>query len=177
MSVAEYLLEYEGTPAGRHELVDGQVIMMSPETALHNRVKLRVVGALGKAIAEAGLDCEAFGDGMTVKIDEHTAREPDASVQCGRPLPDESQLLDLPVIVFEVVSPSSQRDDTGRKMIEYFSVGSIQHYLVVDPWKRIVVHHRRETHDRFQTVIAGSGTFDLSPPGISVSVQQLLGDR
>ena len=177
MSVTEYLSAYEGSTAGRYELVDGEVIMMSPETALHNRVKQLCFAALRKAIAETRLDCEVFGDGMAVKIDEYTAREPDASVQCGKTLPDESLLLDRPMIVLEVVSPSSQRDDTGRKMVEYSSVASIQHYVVVDPWRRVVVHHRREAQDRFQTVIMGSGILDLSPPGLSVPVHQLLSSR
>ena len=68
-----------------------------------------------------------FTDGMTVKIDKHTSREPDAAVQCGAKVNLDSITLDAPMIVVEVVSPSSERDDTGSKLAECFSVPSILH--------------------------------------------------
>ena len=61
-------------PNGSFELVQGEVIAMSPERAGHARAKLGIVSALASAISRAGLDCEAFTDGMTVRIDESTGK-------------------------------------------------------------------------------------------------------
>ena len=59
---------------------------------------------------------------MTVVIDNDTSREPDAAVQCDVAIDLDSMVLEAPLIVVEVVSPSSERDDTGDKLVEYFSV-------------------------------------------------------
>jgi Uma2 family endonuclease len=177
LRVEDYVRQYAGTPAGRYELVDGAVVTMAAETSLHNITKGRLFVEVDRAVSDAGLDCQVFTDGMTVKIDEHTAREPDAAVQCEGKILEGSLILDAPLIVFEVVSPSSERDDIGAKLVEYFSVSSIQHYVVVDPWKRVVVHHRRESGNMIQTVILGVGEVRFDPPGFSLAVEQLLGER
>src|SRR5882724_8740764 len=70
----------------RTELINGQVLAMSPERAAHNRAKIAVLLALKQAVARVGLNGEVFTDGMTVPIDDHTAYEPDALVRCGAPL-------------------------------------------------------------------------------------------
>ena len=48
-----------------------------------------------------------------------------------------------PVVVVEVLSPSTQENDTGAKLADYFQVASIRHNLIVHPTKRTVIHHRR----------------------------------
>ncbi len=174
MTVAQYLKKYEGVE-GRYELVDGKVLKMASETARHVRAKMRAIKAFENGLRKRKLECEVFGDGMTVKIDNYTAREPDLSVQCGPPASDDSLVLDNPMIVVEVVSPSSEFRDVYRKQIEYFSVPSIQHYLIVDQFKKVVLHNKRTGKDSFQSKIFGRGMIELDPPGFQVSVSELLG--
>ena len=77
MTVDEFLAWLDEGPEGmRHELVAGEVVAMAPERAGHARRKAEVWLALRDAIKAAGLTCEALPDGMTIKIDEHTAYEP-----------------------------------------------------------------------------------------------------
>src|SRR5712692_10128382 len=113
MSVAEFLDWAERQPKGRYELVDGQVIAMSPERNRHVLVKRSVANALGSVVTRAQVDCTVFSDGATVVIDKHNSREPDAAVHCG-PFDLDSLVLDTPIIVVEVLSPSSERSDTGE---------------------------------------------------------------
>ena len=177
MTAPEFLDWAMAQPWGRYELVDGQVVAMAPERLRHNLVKARLWQALADAVERAGLPCIVCTDGMTVVIDEHHAREPDAAIQCGGAIDLDTVVLDAPLVVIEVVSPSSGRDDTGVKLVEYFSVPSIQHYLIVDPDKRVVVHHERD-ESAIRTRILGEEAADLflEPPGFSVSVVALLGD-
>jgi Uma2 family endonuclease len=112
---------------------------------------------------------------MTVIIDNHHPREPDAAVQCGVAFEPNAMTLEAPLIVVEVTSPSTERDDTGEKLAEYFSVPSIQHYLIVNPSKKAVVHHARAQGSNIATRIATSGAIDLTP-GITVPVAELLPD-
>lgn len=174
LTVEEYLRWYLGQPAGRYELVNGTVVAQAPERARHNRCKAAAYQVLDRAIAKAKLPCTAFTDGMTVKIDEHTAREPDAAVQCGTKIDPDAIILDTPLIVVEVVSPPSERDDTGRKLAEYFSVPSILHYLIVDPFRPALIHHRRQAPDLILTQIHSSGQINLDPPGLVLDVADVL---
>jgi Uma2 family endonuclease len=140
MKVPEYLAWAEAQPQGRYELVNGEVVAMSPEQVRHNLVKLAVARALGDAVKRANLPCTVFTDGVGIIINENTVREPDASVQCGGKVNLDSMTIDAPLIVVEVASPSSERLDTHGKLVEYFSVQSIRHYLVVLPEQGVVVH-------------------------------------
>jgi Uma2 family endonuclease len=174
MTVAEFLDWAIAQPRGRYELVQGEVVAMAPERARHNLVKLAVARALDDAVKRAGLPCTVFTDGMTVVIDDEHAREPDAAVQCGVITDLNSLILEAPLIVVEITSPSSERDDTGDKLVEYFSVPSIQHYLIVNPTKKVVVHHARGQEGKHLTLIASSGEINLTPPGMTVPVAELL---
>jgi Uma2 family endonuclease len=174
MTVAEFLDWAKAQPRGRYELVRGEVVAMAPERQLHLVVKGAVFRALGDAVQRAGLSCTVFPDGATVVIDDEHSREPDAAVQCGAAFKPNSVTLEAPLIVVEVTSPSSERDDIGEKLVEYFSVPSIRHYLIVNPVKKVVVHHARGQGGDILTRIVSSGVIDLTPPGMTVPVAELL---
>jgi Uma2 family endonuclease len=174
MTVDEFLLWAEDRP-GRYELVDGEVFAMSPERARHARVKVTVYLALARAIRKAGLPCEALADGMTVRIEARTAFEPDALVYCGERLSGDAIEVPNPMVVVEVMSPGNQGQDTGTKLAGYFRVRSVEHYLIVDPVRRIVIHHRR-AGDVVEARIAGEGTLRLDPPGLDLPVGDLFAE-
>ncbi|MGH6925343.1 MAG: Uma2 family endonuclease [Propylenella sp.] len=174
MTVAQFLEWAMAQPKGRYELVDGQVVAMAPERALHVIVKVAVVRILQDAVAKAKLPCVVYGDGMTVAIDEHRAREPDAVVQCSRPFDPDALVADEPMIVVEVISPSSTRTDTVDKLAEYFTLATLKHYLVVNPVARTVIHHARVEDAEFRTRILKSGEIDISPPGFVISVEAIF---
>jgi Uma2 family endonuclease len=174
MTVPEFLAWAAVQPRGRYELVRGEVVAMAPERARHNLVKAAVFRALSDAVARAGLPCTVFTDGMTVVIDNEHSREPDAAVQHNVSTDLDSIILERPLIVVEVTSPSPERDDTGDKLVEYSSVPSIRHYLIVNPTKQVVVHHARDEDGEISTRIMSAGQLDLAPPGMTVPVRELL---
>ena len=174
MTVPEFLVWATSQPRGRYELVRGQIVAMAPERARHNLVKGAVFRALSDAVARAGVPCAVFTDGMTVVIDNETSREPDAAVQCGVAADLDSMVLEAPLIVVEVSSPSSERDDSGDKLVEYFSVATIRHYLIVNPQKNVVVHHARNDTGEIATRIQSDGELSFDPPGIAIPVGPLL---
>ena len=173
MTVTEFLDWAKAQPSGRYELVDGQVVAMSPERARHNLAKARLWRALTDAVERADLPCTVFTDGMTVVIDQHRSCEPDAAIQCGDTMSLDSVVLDEPLVVVDVVSPSSGLDDTGV-LVDYFSVPSIQHYLVVDPEKRTIVHHSRLASDIRTRILDEAGDLSLDPPGLTMPAIDLL---
>ncbi len=174
MTVDDFLVWAEEQP-GRFELVAGRVHAMSPERAGHARAKARVHRTLADAVARAGLPCEALPDGMTVRVDAGTAYEPDALVYCGQAIPDDAIEVAEPSIVVEVLSPGTRHLDTGAKLAGYFAVPSIRHYLMVDPDRRVVIHYRRDGPD-IATQILGAGPLRLDPPGLELTVEDLLSE-
>jgi Uma2 family endonuclease len=86
MNVDQFLAWAVEQP-GRFELLDGDVYAMWPEGAGHARVKFAVQVALAASIRARQLPCHMMPDGMTVRVEEKTAHEPDALVYCGPRLP------------------------------------------------------------------------------------------
>jgi Uma2 family endonuclease len=174
MSVDEYLAWAEGRP-GRYELVDGNVYAMTPERAAHAEVKLAIHLALVAGIRARLLPCHVLPDGMTVRIDESTAYEPDALVYCGPKLPPAALEVTEPMIVVEVLSPSSQHIDASLKLAGYFRLPSVTHYLIVDPDRPMVIHHARGNDDSIHTRIVREGTLTLAPPGLELALADIYG--
>jgi Uma2 family endonuclease len=167
----EYLRWVEGQPE-RYERIAGEPVAMLPEPAQHIRVKTRVWAALDRAIRQAGLDCEALGDGVTIEVDADTDYEPVAVVNCGPPLPADTTVATNPVIVVEVLSPATQSIDTNDKLADYFRVPSIQHYLVLRTRRPEIIHYSR-AGDAIVSRVVTAGAILLGPPGISIDAGEI----
>jgi Uma2 family endonuclease len=154
---------------GRWELREGRPVMMSPERAVHALTKYAAQESLKAAIQRAGLPCRMFPDGMTVRITARTAFEPDALVVCPTPADLRTMVIPNPVVVVEVLSPSTAADDHGVKLDGYFSLMSVHHYLIVDPDRRVMIHHKRGT-DAIETRILREGALRLEPPGLEAEI-------
>jgi Uma2 family endonuclease len=172
MTVEEFLAWAEGRP-GRYELLRGEVYAMSPEGVGHAKVKGAVHAALVLGIRERGLPCHALPDGVTVRIDETTAYEPDAQVYCGPELPPTALEVPNPVIVVEVLSPSTRSVDLSVKLAGYFRLPSVAHYLIVDPAQPVIVHHSRGAADTILTRIVTEGQIALDPPGLTLALSDI----
>lgn len=173
MTVDAFLRWAEGRE-GHYELVDGRIVAMAPERIEHARVKFRAARALDRAIERAGLPCEVFVDGPAVRVDDATSYQPDVIVHCGSRLPGDRREIDEPAALVEVVSPSSAAVDRGRKLVDWFRLPSLRHYLVLDPDRRVVVHHER-TDAEIRTRILAGGPLRLDPPGIELEAGELFG--
>jgi Uma2 family endonuclease len=175
MTVDDYLAwaaAQGGIP--RAELINGQVVFMPPEFIAHTRVKRAIFRALVRAVEEASVDAEVFTDGVTIPIDAHTAYEPDASVRLGASLSGDQMKVPDPVIVVEVLSPSSAHSDTSAKLIGYFKLASMRHYLVIDPQKQSVTDHARTVQDAVVARTLTSGALNLDPPGFTIRIGDLF---
>jgi Uma2 family endonuclease len=161
-------------PTGRFELDNGVVVAMAPERASHAIVKRDAMIALHDAIGARGLPCQALPDGMAVRVNARTVYEPDALVRCGPRLPGDAVELDDPVIVVEVVSPSSRGIDRGAKLAGYLALPSVRHYLIVDIDSQLVIHHHRDAEGLIGVRILRDGPLALDPPGLTIDVRDIF---
>ena len=153
----------------RYELVGGEVIAMAPERAGHGRSKLRFARRFAEAIEATALSCEVFVDGLPVRVDAATVYEPDTIVRCGLPLDDNVTVITDPLMVVEVVSPSSRKCDSGIKLEDYFRIPALRHYLIVKTENQAIIHHQRDEAGEITTRIIREGTIRLDPPGLTVT--------
>lgn len=167
----EYRRWCDAQPTGRYERVDGRIVAMTSERVAHVRVKNAVWLALRRAVAATGVACEALGDGVAVETGE-SDYEPDAMVNCGTSLADDAIAASNPVIIVEVLSPGTASTDTGGKLAGYFQVPSVAHYLIVHATRRLITHHRR-TAEGIDTRIVFEGGIGMSPPGITITVDEI----
>ena len=110
--------------------------------------------------------------GMTIEIDADTDYEPDAVVNCGPKLSPDTTVVTNPVIVVEVLSPSTQSIDSSDKLADYFRVPSIQHYLILRARRPEIIHHSRMGNEVVSRVV-NIGSIVLDPPGISIDVGEV----
>lgn len=174
MTVDEFLVWAMARP-GKLELIDGVVFQMSPERLCHLRTKGAAYIALLMAVRNTSTPCHALPDGATVRVNASTAFEPDALVYSGPHQNGETIEIATPLIVVEVISPSSKKGDTGFKIAGYFSVPSVHHYLILDADAKTIIHHRRQVgHDSIETRVVRDGILHLDPPGIAIPVAEFF---
>jgi Uma2 family endonuclease len=169
LNADEYLEWALAQTSGRYELLDGEVLTMPAERAAHGLLKLEVALRLREAVRAAGLQCQVFVDGMAVRVDDGTVFEPDALVRCGPPLDPAAIIVTDPVIVVEVLWPSSRTADTSLKLSRYFTIPTVCHYLILNTAQPGAVHHRRASAG-ISTRIVQAGPLRLDPPGMTLTL-------
>ncbi|WP_340538723.1 Uma2 family endonuclease [Nocardioides sp. GXZ039] len=118
--------EYRSLPeVARSEYVDGHVVMTPPPTARHQRVAHRLAGLIERGAPELFVvgGCGVWTGAQRIRIPDVVATE--------HPF-DAAWAPDVPVLVGEVVAPSTRVEDTLRKTAEYCEAGIAQ-YWVADP--------------------------------------------
>lgn len=186
MTVKEFLAWAEAQPGdGKYELIGGIAVLkngregepltaMAPERFAHAEAKFVITAKLKDAIRSSGVPCQAVIDGLGIAVDNITFYIPDVVVNCGEPLAGEDQFAPSPIIVVEVLSPSTKGRDLAEKLIDYFRMLSIQHYLLVDLERRLVLHHRRGEAATIVTAIVREGALLLDPPGIEMGLDSIF---
>jgi Uma2 family endonuclease len=136
MTVAEFL-EWEERQEGRYEFIDGVIYPKDEDvvdatgmvggTLDHNQIAANVDRALARLLR--GTPCRVFRESVKVPVASKIFY-PDVFVTCQR-LSGRDQMVSEPVVVFEVLSPSTERQDLTTKNRAYRSVPSVKHYFVI----------------------------------------------
>lgn len=127
----EYLaFEYDSVE--KHEFVDGEVYMMSGASENHNLIVANLIITLGSQLR--GRPCKLYPSDMQVQISSpRDYYYPDLSIVCREAeiVRHKQDILLNPTLIVEVLSPSTERFDRGRKFENYRTIPSLQTYLLV----------------------------------------------
>jgi len=145
ISLSEFL-ELEATATYKSEYWDGQVFAMAGGTYEHALIASNLIGALGER--RRGQPCRVIGSDLLVEAAEAgLVTYPDVLVICGEPqfVGPKRLVVSNPVLVVEVLSPSTEGRDRGRKATQYRKNRTLQQYvLVATEEARVEVYTRGE---------------------------------
>jgi Uma2 family endonuclease len=150
MSVEEYLA-FERRSEGRHEYLDGEIIAMTGASRYHNRLAVNVAGILYPQLRRG--PCELYIADMRVRVAATGLYTySDLAVVCGEPRFDDAHLDTLlnPTLIFEVLSPSTEATDRGRKFAHYRKVESLAEVLLIAQDRVAVEHYSRQPEGAWQ---------------------------
>src|SRR5215210_7960910 len=143
-SLEEYFALEDASDA-RFEYWDGDIVCMSGGSRAHYRISGNIYYALARGLN--GGPCQAFtGDAPVWTPTLPPYRYPDASVVCDEPEYTNKKGHDAlvnPVVVVEVLSPSTAALDEGPKFVAYQAVPTLREYLLVSQDEPRVTHYTR----------------------------------
>ena len=128
----------------RSEYMNGEIIPMSGASFAHNLITYNISGELRNRLKSSG--CLAFANEMRVSIPSVKSYfYPDVGVVCEEPRfeDDVFDILLNPIVVVEVLSPSTEAYDRGDKFAHYRQLQSLQEYVLVSQDKVRVDHYAR----------------------------------
>jgi len=131
VSPDEYL-QAERLASVKSEYVSGQVWAMSGASRMHNAIATNLIIALGTALR--GTPCQVYGSDMRVFVpDNVTYAYPDVSVVCGAQEYTDAVVDTLlnPIVLIEILSPSTAHYDRNVKFIKYRRLPSLREYVLV----------------------------------------------
>ncbi|MDI1431554.1 Uma2 family endonuclease [Polyangium sorediatum] len=144
---AEYVA-YDEASETKHEYVDGEIHAMAGSTARHSLLTTGMSSALSQALRDRG--CRVFSPDMRIRVQETgLATYPDVSVVCGKLEfdPESSTTLTNPLLIAEVLSPSTEKYDRRQKFNHYRLIPTLREYLLVSQDERHITHYTRNEDD------------------------------
>lgn len=131
-TVEEYLAMEEAAME-KHEYYRGEIFAMSGSKVPHNRISGNVYAALHQKLK--GKKCRPYNSDQRIHIESNTLfTYPDISVVCGEDVTlnnDNWNILN-PVVIIEVLSPSTKNYDRGEKFMLYRDIPTLKEYILID---------------------------------------------
>lgn len=168
MSVEEYFRLEENNPDARYEYLDGYVYLMSGGSANHATIGGNIYAIL-KSLLRGG-PCRAYNSDMKVRVSETRYFHPDITVSCDARDRGTADFIQSPRIVVEVLSPTTEAFDRGRKLQCYTACPTIEEYLLVDPRSMRIEIYRKEQKKWIYDAFEAGDEVELASLGVHFPV-------
>ena len=168
MSVEQFL-KWEERQELRYEFDGFQPVAMTGGTSEHSAIQRNLLIALGTRLR--GKPCQVHGSELKIAAAE-SIRYPDAFVVC-TPIPRGAAVVSDPVVVFEVLSPSTATTDRIVKNQEYRDTPSVQRYVMLEQDQQAATVFTRAGDDWVGHVISGDVLLAMPEIGIEVPLAEL----
>jgi Uma2 family endonuclease len=166
---AEQYLAYEQTQSIRHELVDSYLYAMTGSSDRHEEIAVNLVTAL--QIHLRGTGCRVYKGDLKIRVVDDFYY-PDVFVRCSGERGHPYFKTD-PVLIAEVLSPGTQRYDRGDKRLAYFSLPSLQEYVLIAQDRFMVEVYRRGAVDPCERLERADDELRLESVGLTMKLAEL----
>ncbi|HPE61068.1 MAG TPA: Uma2 family endonuclease [Thiolinea sp.] len=141
-------LEFDAASPDRHEFLDGHIFAMSGGSFNHATIGLNIATILRNQLR--GSPCQPMNSDMRIHTPSGLDTYPDVSVFYNKAaLTDDNRTLLNPVLIVEVLSPSTRSYDRGDKFWHYRSIPHLQDYVLIDSESIHIEHHQRRNRDEW----------------------------
>lgn len=165
----ETFLEWEARQDLRWEFDGFAPVAMTGGTAGHSAIQRNLLIALGTRLR--GNPCQPYTSDLKIVV-AGSVRYPDAFVVCTRVAPTTTVVTD-PVVVFEVLSPSTSGVDHGIKNEEYRDTPSIKRYVMLEQDRQGATVFARVGDDWAGHIMSGEAILAMPEIGIEVPLAEL----
>jgi Uma2 family endonuclease len=143
----EQYLEMERKAEFKSEYVNGEILAMAGASLEHNRINRNIGQSLANQLENK--PCESFTNNLRVKVNPTRYAYPDAVVACGEMDFEDSGLDTLlnPVVIIEVLSPTTEVDDRGWKFAHWRRAGTMMDYVLIAQDRPSIEHYTRFGQD------------------------------
>src|SRR6266436_10415009 len=172
MTLEEFLRWDDGTDT-RYELIDGFPVAMAPPAEAHRILALRLGSRIDATLARRR-PCNAQIEPGVVRPDRADSYYvPDIAVTCQPNEPSRQTMVD-PILIVEILSPSTERSDRRVKLPAYQKIESVREILLIDADSHHAELYRRENdHWGIELVRGAEATLFLTSVVLQISISEL----
>src|SRR5579872_2407198 len=168
VSVEDYLILSRNSKDARYEYLDGELRMLAGGSPDHSIIIANLTTIIKGPLK--GSSCRVYNSDVQLKLSEKRYIFPDITISCDERDKNQKETIRYPRVVVEVLSPSTEGTDRGKKAAYYRACPTIQEYVMVDSQEIFIEVHRREERWTINTFESGD-TVMLESLGIQFPIE------
>ncbi len=169
MTLAEFL-EWEERQPMRYEFDGVGPVAMAGGSVRHAQIQRNLAFTFTARLR--GRPCQFLGSDLKIQTEEDHARYPDGIVICS-PLTGSETIVDAPVVIFEVLSPSTTHTDRFVKAREYQRMPSVQRYVMLEQDSVNAVVYARSGETWTHEILIADSVLALPEIGVELPLAEL----
>lgn len=174
ITVADYLEIAKSDPDRRYEYLDGEIYLMAGGSLDHSAIAGNIYAIL-KHLLRGG-PCRVYNPDPRVRVSATRYFHPDATVTCDPRDRGNVDLIQSTRLVVEVLSPSTEARDRGRKLQCYLACPTIEEYLLVDSRRVKIELYRKEQNKWVYYSFEAGDEVELASLGVHFPVIDVYED-
>src|SRR6266487_5980403 len=162
MDVEDYLILNRSSKSARYEYLDGELRMLAGGSPDHSIIIANLTATIKGPLK--GSQCRVYNSDVQLKLTEKRYVYPDITISCDERDRNQKETIHYPLAVVEMLSPTTEAIDRGKKAAYYRACPTVQEYVMVDSEEVFVEVHRLEE---------GRWTINNFEPGDSITLESL----
>lgn len=162
MDIEDYLILNRNSKNVRYEYLEGEIRMLAGGSPDHSIIIANLTATIKGPLR--GSQCRVYNSDVQLQLSKKRYVYPDITISCDERDRNQKETIHYPRVVVEVLSPTTEATDRGKKAAYYRACPTIQEYMMVDSEEVLVEVHRREEE---------KWTINIFEPGDTIILESL----